>query len=63
VEGKAAGVRVPFREITLQPTRQFDGRVEENEPLRVYDTSGASSRAETPRSTRAAMSCRRTTAT
>jgi phosphomethylpyrimidine synthase len=40
-EGIEAGVRVPLREITLQPTRQFDGRVEENAPLRVYETSGA----------------------
>ncbi len=39
VEG-AAGVRVPFREVSLQPTRLPDGRVEENEPVRVYDTSG-----------------------
>ncbi len=41
VEGKTEGVRVPFREIELQPTRQPDGRLEENEPVRVYDTSGA----------------------
>src|SRR5215212_2712301 len=34
------GVRVPFREVNLQPTRLPDGRVEENEPVRVYDTSG-----------------------
>ncbi|HEX8187744.1 MAG TPA: phosphomethylpyrimidine synthase ThiC [Pyrinomonadaceae bacterium] len=34
------GLRVPFREVSLQPTRLPDGRVEENEPLRVYDTSG-----------------------
>jgi phosphomethylpyrimidine synthase len=39
VEG-GAGVRVPFREVSLQPTRLPDGRVEENEPVRVYDTSG-----------------------
>jgi phosphomethylpyrimidine synthase len=39
VEG-GAGARVPFREISLSPTRQPDGRVEENAPLRVYDTSG-----------------------
>jgi phosphomethylpyrimidine synthase len=39
VEGNA-GARVPFREISLQPTRLPDGRVEENEPVRVYDTSG-----------------------
>ncbi|MDT7779536.1 MAG: phosphomethylpyrimidine synthase [Acidobacteriota bacterium] len=39
VEG-GAGVRVPFREVALQPTRLPDGRVEENESVRVYDTSG-----------------------
>jgi phosphomethylpyrimidine synthase len=40
VEGKTEGLRVPFREVSLQPTRMPDGRVEENEPVRVYDTSG-----------------------
>jgi phosphomethylpyrimidine synthase len=40
VEGRQAGVRVPFREITQNVTRNFDGRVEENPPVRVYDTSG-----------------------
>ena len=33
-------IRVPFREITLTPTHVADGTVEENESLRVYDTSG-----------------------
>jgi phosphomethylpyrimidine synthase len=33
-------VRVPFREITLTPTKSFNGRSEPNEPLRVYDCSG-----------------------
>src|ERR1043165_256237 len=40
VEGKTGGLRVPFREVSLQPTRMPDGRVEANEPVRVYDTSG-----------------------
>jgi phosphomethylpyrimidine synthase len=40
VEGKLPGVRVPFREITQNVTKNFDGRVEENPPVRVYDTSG-----------------------
>jgi phosphomethylpyrimidine synthase len=40
VEGTRAGVRVPFREIAQNVTRNFDGRVEENPPVRVYDTSG-----------------------
>src|SRR3712207_6317516 len=39
VEGPG-GARVPFREVTLHPTRLPNGRVEENEPVRVYDTSG-----------------------
>jgi phosphomethylpyrimidine synthase len=34
------GVRVPFREISLSPTKSFDGKLEPNEPVRVYDTSG-----------------------
>ncbi len=33
-------VRVPMREIALTPTKTFDGRIEVNEPVRVYDTSG-----------------------
>jgi phosphomethylpyrimidine synthase len=41
VAGKLhADVRVSFREIELTPTRAADGRVEANEPVRVYDTSG-----------------------
>jgi phosphomethylpyrimidine synthase len=31
---------VPFREITQTPTRNFDGTLIENPPVRVYDTSG-----------------------
>jgi phosphomethylpyrimidine synthase len=33
-------LRVPFREITLNPTRAFDGRMAVNDPVRVYDCSG-----------------------
>ena len=33
-------VKVPMREITLSPTKSFNGRMEINEPVRVYDTSG-----------------------
>jgi phosphomethylpyrimidine synthase len=33
-------LRVPFREIALTPSRAADGTVEENPPVRVYDTSG-----------------------
>src|SRR3954447_1017156 len=35
-----ADVRVPLREIELSPTKAFAGRVEANEPVRVYDCSG-----------------------
>jgi phosphomethylpyrimidine synthase len=34
------GMRVPFREITLQRTRGIRGEMEPNPPLSVYDTSG-----------------------
>jgi phosphomethylpyrimidine synthase len=33
-------LRVPFREIRQTPTKSFNGRVEANEPVRVYDCSG-----------------------
>src|SRR5688572_19356000 len=33
-------LRVPFREIALTPSKAMDGSVEENLPVRVYDTSG-----------------------
>src|SRR4029077_2446207 len=31
---------VPFREISLAPTKTVSGEIEINEPVRVYDTSG-----------------------
>jgi phosphomethylpyrimidine synthase len=40
VAGKQPGVRVPFREIEQNQTRNFNGSLEENPPVRVYDTSG-----------------------
>jgi phosphomethylpyrimidine synthase len=41
VPGKLhADLRVPFREISLAPTKSINGEVEVNEPVRVYDTSG-----------------------
>jgi phosphomethylpyrimidine synthase len=40
VGGGQPGVRVPFREIDQNPTRNFNGTLEENSPVRVYDTSG-----------------------
>jgi phosphomethylpyrimidine synthase len=33
-------LRVPFREISLAPTKTMSGEMEVNEPVRVYDTSG-----------------------
>jgi len=33
-------IRVPMREIALAPTKSFDGTLEPNAPVRVYDTSG-----------------------
>ena len=33
-------LRVPFREISLAPTKTMNGEIEVNEPVRVYDTSG-----------------------
>ena len=33
-------LRVPFREIALSPSREMDGTLAENAPVRVYDTSG-----------------------
>jgi phosphomethylpyrimidine synthase len=40
IDGEQPGVRVPFREITQSQTRNFDGTVVANPPVRVYDTSG-----------------------
>src|SRR5438445_4658840 len=33
-------LRVPFREISLAPTKTMSGEIEVNEAVRVYDTSG-----------------------
>ena len=42
VDGRLhAQLRVPFREIGLNPTKSFNGRVEANAAVRVYDCSGA----------------------
>jgi phosphomethylpyrimidine synthase len=40
VDGKLPGVRVPFREITQSASREIDGTMTPNPPVRVYDTSG-----------------------
>src|SRR5262245_54265575 len=33
-------IRVPMREIELAPTKAFNGQIEANKPVRVYDCSG-----------------------
>ena len=38
-EGSQPSIRVPFREVTLDPTTGRFGQ-EDNPPLSVYDTSG-----------------------
>ncbi|MCC5834274.1 MAG: phosphomethylpyrimidine synthase, partial [Opitutales bacterium] len=40
IEGTRPDIRVPMREIELSQTRTPDGSLEDNEPVRVYDTSG-----------------------
>jgi phosphomethylpyrimidine synthase len=41
VEGELyKDIHVPFREISLAPTKTMSGEIEMNEPVRVYDTSG-----------------------
>ena len=40
VTGSTADIRVPMREITLTPTKSMQRTLEENPPLRLYDTSG-----------------------
>jgi phosphomethylpyrimidine synthase len=41
VAGKLhSDIRIPFREISLAPTKSMNGQVEVNQPVRVYDTSG-----------------------
>ena len=40
VPGQAEGVSVPFREVSLNVTKGFNGQIEVNEPVRVYETSG-----------------------
>ncbi|HJZ82295.1 MAG TPA: phosphomethylpyrimidine synthase ThiC [Pyrinomonadaceae bacterium] len=40
VTGRQPGVRVPFREVDQNPTRNFRNELEENPAVRVYDTSG-----------------------
>ena len=41
VQGKIhPDIRVPFREVTLSPTRLPNGQLEINEPVRLYDCDG-----------------------
>ena len=40
INGQQPGVRVPFREIDQNPTRNLKNELEDNPPVRVYDTSG-----------------------
>src|SRR6187401_1303140 len=40
IDGLQPGVKVPFREITQTPSRNLDGTLAQNPPVRVYDTSG-----------------------
>jgi phosphomethylpyrimidine synthase len=40
INGQMRGVKVPFREITQASSRNFDGTLAANPPVRVYDTSG-----------------------
>src|SRR2546430_2446065 len=40
IDGQRAGVRVPSRDISQSPTRNFNNSLEDNPPVRVYDTSG-----------------------
>ena len=40
IPGSRTDLQVPFREVELQSTRLPDGKVQTNDPVRVYDTSG-----------------------
>ncbi|MCI0391751.1 MAG: phosphomethylpyrimidine synthase ThiC [Acidobacteria bacterium] len=40
IAGSQTDIRVPFREISLHVTKSFNGQVEVNDPVRVYETSG-----------------------
>jgi len=40
VQGSRPDIQVPFRRVSLQPTREFDGTLRPNEPVMLYDTSG-----------------------
>jgi phosphomethylpyrimidine synthase len=40
VAGSQPGISVPFREVSQHVTKSFNGQIEVNDPIRVYDSSG-----------------------
>src|SRR5499433_427067 len=40
VAGSQQGISVPFRDISQHVTKSFNGQIEVNDPVRVYDSSG-----------------------
>jgi len=40
VQGKVHDIQVAMREISLSPTKLVNGKIEDNHPVTVYDTSG-----------------------
>ncbi|HKQ92624.1 MAG TPA: phosphomethylpyrimidine synthase ThiC [Blastocatellia bacterium] len=40
VAGSQPGISVPFREVCQHVTKSFNGQIEANDPVRVYDSSG-----------------------
>jgi phosphomethylpyrimidine synthase len=40
VEGKIHPIHVAMREIQLSPTKLSNGKMDENPPVTIYDTSG-----------------------
>src|SRR5580704_14802880 len=40
LRGSQDSINVPFREVHLNVTRKANGEVEQNPPVRIYDTSG-----------------------
>jgi len=40
IAGPQPDIRVPFREISQHVTKSFNGQIEVNDPVRVYDSSG-----------------------
>src|SRR5262245_60988408 len=40
ITGTQSDLRVPFREISQNVTKGFNGQLQTNDPVRVYDTSG-----------------------